>query len=115
MGAKCCMPVREDMPMILREKYRLPHELYAQRNNRCSPSWSFRCDNRTHIEDIVDYPARLSHEHGGIVASEFKSAGDTEIEGLSDGSSSSDAFRTPRWQKSSILGSSQTSTAGKMV
>ena len=109
------MPVRDDMPMILRKKYRLPHELYTRGNNRCSPSWSLRCDNRTYIEDIVDNPAWLSHGHGSIVVSERTRAGDTEIEGFSDGSSSSDAFQTPRWQKSSTLGNSQTGAAGKMI
>ena len=109
------MPVRDDMPMILRKKYRLPPELYTRRNNRCSPSWSFRCDNRTHIEDIVDNPAWLSHEHGRTVVSEHKSEGDAEIEGYSDGSSSPDAFQMPRWQKSSTLGNSQTGAAGNMI
>lgn len=119
MGAKCCMPVRDDMPMILRKKYRVPHELYTLRNNRCSPSWSFRCDNRTHIEDIVDNPSWLSCEYGGAIVSESRSPGDKEIERLQYGNSSSGAFPTPKWQKFSnelsILGNTQTGTTGKMI
>lgn len=119
MGAKCCMPVRDDMPMIMRKKYKLPHELNARRSNRCSPSWSFRCDNRTHIEDIADSPGWGSHKHHGGLVSEFRSAGDMEIERLSDGSSLSDAFQTPEWQKFSnqlsIRGNSPTETTDLSV
>lgn len=113
------MPVRDDVPMILRKKYRLPHERYARRNARCSPSWSFRCDNRTHIEDIVDSPAWLSCDHGDAVGSEIKSAGDTENEGLSDGSSSFDALHRPNCRKfpneSIIPGNSVTGAAGSVT
>ncbi|XP_020265008.1 uncharacterized protein LOC109840688 isoform X2 [Asparagus officinalis] len=115
MGAKCCMPVRDDMPMVLRKKDRVPHELYSRRSSRCSPSWSFRCDNRTHIEDIVDNPSWLSHESGGSAVSEFISTCDGEIEGLSDGSSSSNTLQLPKLQKLpnelNIKGNSQTGLA----
>lgn len=113
------MPVRDDMPMGIRKKYRVPDELYTRRNNRCSPSWSFRCDNRTHIEDFVDNTAWLSHDHGGVIVPEFSTAENTEIEGLSEGSSSSGVFQTPKWQKfssqSSIPGKAGTGAAGKMI
>lgn len=98
------MPLRDDKPMILTKKHKLPHELYTRRNTRNSPSWSFRCDNRTHIEDIGNSSASNSHGRG------------VEIEWLSDGSSSPGISQ---WRKfpneSSIPGSTVTGNLDRPI
>jgi len=95
---------------------RISCEVSSYRNVRHSPSWSFRWDNRTHIEDIMDNPSRFSHHNSGNVGSESKSAADTETEGLSDGGSPSCSLQNPRWRKNvGIAGSSKYAAAGKDI
>ncbi|KAJ6845518.1 uncharacterized protein M6B38_287345 [Iris pallida] len=96
MGANCCVAAR-GKPSPQRISCDVPN----YRNVRHSPSWSFRWDNRTHIEDIMDNPSRFSLQNSANVSSEIKSTANTEIEGLSDGGSSSDAFHISKFRKPS--------------
>lgn len=89
MGSVCCVAARDKT---------LPNRTgneYLHRNIRNSPSWSFRWDSRTHIEDGIDHDVQLSRV-------EFKDRLEAEIEAISDGGSSVDNFRTPTSQKSPV-------------
>ncbi|KAJ6800033.1 uncharacterized protein M6B38_205490 [Iris pallida] len=68
MGANCCVAAR-GKPSPQRISCDVPN----YRNVRHSPSWSFRWDNRTHIEDIMDNPSRFSLQNSANVSSEIKS------------------------------------------
>ncbi|KAJ6811245.1 uncharacterized protein M6B38_154505 [Iris pallida] len=106
MGASCCVAVRNNPSPL-----RISCDVSNLMNVRHSPSWSFRWDNRTHIEDIMDNTSRFPHQNSANVSSEIKSTTNTETEGLSDGGSSDDAFHIPKWRKSpskvGIAGSSK--------
>ncbi|PKA53892.1 hypothetical protein AXF42_Ash011372 [Apostasia shenzhenica] len=102
MGANCCVAAREKpLPS------RVNHEVSTYRNFRHSPSWSFRWDNRTHIEDIVENHARFSHHNSGNVSSEVKSSTDTETDGPSDGDSPAKTFQPSKWRLSPGTGGSE--------
>lgn len=88
------MPIKDDVPMILRKEYRNPNALNS-RSNGCSPSWSFRCSNRTHTEDIADTPAWLSQGQSSLNVSDFRGSDNFEIEVVSVGSSLSNAVQLP--------------------
>ncbi|KAL0923839.1 hypothetical protein M5K25_004618 [Dendrobium thyrsiflorum] len=104
MGANCCVAARDkSLPN------RNGHEASAYRNIRYSPSWSFRWDNRTHIEDIVENMVYCSHHNSGNATSEVKSAADTETDGLSDGESPPKVFPSSQWRKSYVVGGSDKS------
>ncbi|KAJ0962565.1 hypothetical protein J5N97_027687 [Dioscorea zingiberensis] len=103
MGANCCVAAR-DKPL----PYQTSLEVPIRRNVRHSPSWSFRWDNRTHIEDIMDNSTHFSRHNSGNIGSEIKSGEETETEGFSDGGSPLDAFRMSRWRKSAV----KTGTSG---
>lgn len=110
MGANCCVAAKEK-PL----PGRISHELSSYRNVRHSPSWSFRWDNRTHIEDIMENPSQFSHQNSGTISSESKSAADTETEGCSDGGSPANSLQSPkRWKKLGISESTKSVAAGKL-
>ncbi|XP_020269923.1 suppressor protein SRP40-like, partial [Asparagus officinalis] len=111
MGANCCVAAREK-PLPDRGS----RELSSYRNARHSPSWSFRWDNRTHIEDIMENPSRFSQHRSGHVGSESKSSGTTETEGLSDGGSPSLNIQPLKGQKEvGISGSSRSVNPDKFT
>nr|CAD1838324.1 unnamed protein product [Ananas comosus var. bracteatus] len=86
-------------------------EVSTYRNMRQSPSWSFRWDNRTHIEDIMDNTAQFSQHssNSSNAASEIKNEAVVENEGLLVGGSSLDAISAEKQEKSHI----ETGTTGK--
>ncbi|KAL6627651.1 hypothetical protein ACP70R_031377 [Stipagrostis hirtigluma subsp. patula] len=95
MGANCCIAAKErTQPCVT------PVEVSAYRNVRHSPSWSFRWDNRTHIEDIMELPTLFSNHSSGSIRHETKSGSVAPSEGLSNGNSPSDAFHRAKWHKS---------------
>nr|CAB3476778.1 unnamed protein product [Digitaria exilis] len=67
---------------------------------RHSPSWSFRWDNRTHIEDIMENTAVFSNQSSGNIQPEVKNSFIAPTEGHNSGDSRSDVFRKVKWQKS---------------
>uniref|UniRef100_A0A0A9BBG7 RING-type domain-containing protein n=1 Tax=Arundo donax TaxID=35708 RepID=A0A0A9BBG7_ARUDO len=95
MGANCCIAAKErTQPCVT------PLEVSAYRNIRHSPSWSFRWDNRTHIEDIMDIPTMFSNHSSGSIRPETKSGSIAPTEGLSNGNSPSYVFQRAKWHKS---------------
>lgn len=82
MGANCCVATKEK-PLPYENRF----EISNHRNIRNSPSWSFRWDNRTHIEDIINTPIR----------SEIKRGAKPETEGIQGRGAPLNKFR---WQKS---------------
>lgn len=99
MGANCCIAAKErTQPCIT------PIEVSAYRNVRHSPSWSFRWDNRTHIEDIMEIPTLFSNHSSGSIRPETKSGSIAPTEGLSNGNSlgtsPSDVLHRTKWHKS---------------
>lgn len=82
MGANCCVATKEK-PLPYENRF----EISNHRNIRNSPSWSFRWDNRTHIEDIIDTPIR----------SEIKRGAELETEGFPGRGAH---LNKSRWQKS---------------
>ncbi|XP_037405206.1 uncharacterized protein LOC119267874 isoform X1 [Triticum dicoccoides] len=94
MGANCCIAAKQrPQPCII------PVEVSAYRNVRHSPSWSFRWDNRTHIEDIMEIPTFLSNHSSGSIRPETKSGSIAPTEGFSNGGSPSELFHKVKWQK----------------
>jgi hypothetical protein len=95
MGANCCIAAKvRTQPCVI------PVEVSAYRNVRHSPSWSFRWDNRTHIEDIMEIPAIFSNHSSGSIRPETKSGSIAPTEGLSNGNSPSYVFPREKWHKS---------------
>ncbi|CAD6232158.1 unnamed protein product [Miscanthus lutarioriparius] len=99
MGANCCIAAKErTQPCIT------PIEVSAYRNVRHSPSWSFRWDNRTHIEDIMDIPTLFSNHSSGSIRPDTKSGSIAPTEGFSNGNSRgtspSNVFHGAKWHKS---------------
>lgn len=95
MGANCCIAAKErPQPCIT------PIEVSAFRNVRHSPSWSFRWDNRTHIEDIMEMPALFSNHSSGSIRPETKSGSIAPTDGFSNGGSPSDMFNKLKCHKS---------------
>lgn len=99
MGANCCIAAKErTQPCIT------PIEVSAYRNVRHSPSWSFRWDNRTHIEDIMEIPTLFSNHSSGSIRPDTKSGSIAPTEGVSNGNSfgtsPSDVFHRTKWHKS---------------
>ena len=92
MGANCCIAAKERaqpcMAPIEVSTYRVRH----------SPSWSFRWDNRTHIEDIMDNTMVFPCNEN--VQPEVKNGFIAPTEGHNSGDSRSDVFRRVNWQKS---------------
>ncbi|RLM93368.1 hypothetical protein C2845_PM08G09150 [Panicum miliaceum] len=94
MGANCCIAAKERtqpcMAPIEVSTYRVRH----------SPSWSFRWDNRTHIEDIMENTMVFPNQSSGNVQPEVKNGFIAPTEGHNSGDSRSDVFRRVKWQKS---------------
>ncbi|XP_009398121.2 uncharacterized protein LOC103982812 [Musa acuminata AAA Group] len=91
MGANCCVAAKDKLVQDT--------SLSTCRNVRHSPSWSFRRDNRTHIEDIMDNPTSLSHISSGDASFKTK-VGVASETGLLDGSSPLKNFQAQQWHKS---------------
>ncbi|NP_001168244.1 putative RING zinc finger domain superfamily protein isoform X1 [Zea mays] len=99
MGANCCIAAKErTQPCIT------PLEVSAYRNVRHSPSWSFRWDNRTHIEDIMEIPTLFSNHSSGSIRPDTKSGSIAPTEGFSNGNSlgtsPSNVSHGTKWHKS---------------
>ncbi|CAL4964339.1 unnamed protein product [Urochloa decumbens] len=94
MGANCCIAAKERAQPCM-----APIEVPTYRA-RHSPSWSFRWDNRTHIEDIMENTTVFTNQSSGNIQPEVKSSFIVPTEGHSCGDSHSDAFRKVKWQKS---------------
>jgi hypothetical protein len=94
MGANCCIAAKERtqpcMAQIEVSTYRVRH----------SPSWSFRWDNRTHIEDMMENTMVFPNQSSGNVQPEVKNGFIAPTEGHNSGDSRSDVFRRVKWQKS---------------
>ncbi|KQK03727.1 uncharacterized protein LOC100836754 isoform X2 [Brachypodium distachyon] len=95
MGANCCIAAKQRP-----EPCATPVEVSSYRNIRQSPSWSFRWDNRTHIEDIMEIPTNFSNHSSGSIRPETKSGSIAPTEGFSNGGSPSDLFHKVKWHKS---------------
>lgn len=78
MGGNCSVAVKDKH---LPNPAQLDVPLSTCRNTRYSP-WSFRCDNRTHIEVVMDSSPQISHHPNS--ENEVKSEFLTEAERLSD-------------------------------
>ncbi|XP_072959326.1 uncharacterized protein [Typha angustifolia] len=104
MGANCCVATKEK-PLPGGTQF----EVSTYRNVRHSPSWSFRWDNRTHVEDIMNSPAHLSLNNSGFIDSAIKNRLTTETDELLVGGTLSDAFQTEKRQRSCI----KTKSSGK--
>ncbi|CAO2193060.1 unnamed protein product [Urochloa humidicola] len=87
MGANCCIAAKERaqpcMAPIEVSTYRVRH----------SPSWSFRWDNRTHIEDIMENTTAFSNQSSGNIQPEVKSSFIAPTERHNSGDSRSDVCR----------------------
>ena len=94
MGANCCIAAKESsqpsMAPVEVSTYRVRH----------SPSWSFRWDNRTHIEDIMENSTVFSNQSSGNIHPEVKNSFITPTEGHNSGDSHSDVLCRVKWQKS---------------
>uniref|UniRef100_A0A8R7PQD3 Uncharacterized protein n=1 Tax=Triticum urartu TaxID=4572 RepID=A0A8R7PQD3_TRIUA len=66
---------------------------------RHSPSWSFRWDNRTHIEDIMENAALFSNHSSGNIRPELKSGSIAPTEGHPNEDNLPDVFRGVKCQK----------------
>ncbi|CAL9092929.1 unnamed protein product [Musa acuminata var. zebrina] len=105
MGANCCVAVKDKhLPSPAQ------FDVSTYRTVRHSPTWSFRWDNRTHIEDVIDNAAQFCHQHGGNTGLEIKSESPTEAESPSDRGSPSNAFQLQKQH----ISPSRTGTAGKL-
>ncbi|TVU22541.1 hypothetical protein EJB05_32248 [Eragrostis curvula] len=94
MGANCCIAAKErSLPSLA------PVEVSAYRI-RHSPSWSFRWDNRTHIEDIMENNAVFSNHSSGNTQPELKSGSVAPTECHTGGDGRADVFRRVKGQKS---------------
>ncbi|KAK1664159.1 hypothetical protein QYE76_052318 [Lolium multiflorum] len=93
MGANCCIAAKErpepSVASVEVSVYRTRH----------SPSWSFRWDNRTHIEDIMENATLFSNHSSGSIRPELKSGSVAPTEGHHNEDSLSDV-RGVKWQKS---------------
>ncbi|CAL9122155.1 unnamed protein product [Musa acuminata var. zebrina] len=105
MGANCCVAVK-DKPLPSPAQF----DVSTYRNIRRSPTWSFRWDNRTHIEDAMDNAAQFSHHHSGNVGPQIRSESPTGAESLFVSGSPSDAFHLEKWHESPI----RSGSAGKL-
>nr|XP_009403893.1 PREDICTED: uncharacterized protein LOC103987341 isoform X2 [Musa acuminata subsp. malaccensis] len=105
MGANCCVAVKDKhLPSPAQ------FDVSTYRTVRHSPTWSFRWDNRTHIEDVIDNAAQFCHQHSGNTGLEIKSESPTEAESPSDSGSPSNAFQLQKQH----ISPSRTGTAGKL-
>lgn len=93
MGANCCVAAKErSQPCVASV------EVSAYRMRR-SPSWSFRWDNRTHIEDIMENTRLFSNHSSGNIQPELKSGSITPTEGHPNVDGLSDVFHRVKWPK----------------
>lgn len=94
MGANCCIAAKEKpQPSLASAEvstYRIRH----------SPSWSFRWDNRTHIEDIMENNTVFSNHSSGYIQPELKSVSVAPTEGDNNGDCRADVFHRVKLQKS---------------
>ncbi|KAK3159956.1 hypothetical protein QOZ80_1BG0053320 [Eleusine coracana subsp. coracana] len=94
MGANCCIAAKEkqqpSLASIEVSGYRIRH----------SPSWSFRWDNRTHIEDIMENNAVFSNHSSGNIQPYLKSGSVAPAEGDNSGDGRYDVFSRVKGQKS---------------
>ncbi|XP_074568764.1 uncharacterized protein LOC141825274 [Curcuma longa] len=105
MGGNCSVAVKDKH---LPNPAQLDVPLSTCRNTRYSPTWSFRCDNRTHIEVVMDSSPQISHHpnSGNEVKSEFL----TEAERLSERAGPSTAFQLQKGETPIKNGSSRMAT-----
>lgn len=105
MGANCCVAVKDKHSP---NPARLDVSLSTYRNIRHSPTWSFRWDNRTHIEVVMDNTPQISYhlDAGNEVKNELL----TEAERLSDKAGPSTAFQLQKSEKSIRNGSAGMAT-----
>ncbi|KAL6849907.1 hypothetical protein ACP4OV_020534 [Aristida adscensionis] len=94
MGANCCTAAKE------RSQPCLPPVDVSAYRIRNSQSWSFRWDNRTHIEDIMENNTVLSNQSSGNIQPALKSSSIAPTEGHASEDSLSGVFRRVKWQKS---------------
>ncbi|XP_065042833.1 uncharacterized protein LOC135582597 isoform X2 [Musa acuminata AAA Group] len=105
MGANCCVAVKDKhLPSPAQ------FDVSTYRTVRHSPTWSFRWDNRTHIEDVIDNAAQFCHQHSGNTGLEIKSESPTEAESPYDRGSPSNVFQLQK----QLIFPSRTGTAGKL-
>ncbi|KAG6524248.1 E3 ubiquitin-protein ligase RLIM-like [Zingiber officinale] len=111
MGGNCSVAVKDKH---LPNPAQLDVPLSTCRNARYSPSWSFRCDNRTHIEVVMDSSPQISHHpnSGNEVKSEFLL---TEAERLSETAGPSTAFQLQKGETPIKNGSSRMATHDSAV
>ncbi|KAJ4840108.1 hypothetical protein Tsubulata_035317 [Turnera subulata] len=97
MGAACCTAARDkDLPS------RVVSDTF-HRNTRCSPTWSFRWENRRRVAgEIDDSSYQMSRGVSRDISLEMKGALGSERGNLSDGLSLRDSFGTPISVKSPV-------------
>lgn len=113
MGANCCVAIKDKpLPSPLR------FEVSTYRSSRHSPTWSFRWDNRTHIEDAMENATQFAQQDIENAVLEIKSESPNETEIFSDSGSPSDAFQLQKRLKSPVrigtAGESRDVTQGRM-
>ncbi|KAF3794796.1 hypothetical protein EJ110_NYTH06553 [Nymphaea thermarum] len=105
MGSVCCIAARDKTSPHGRNTGSSVCHGYSHRNAIYSPSWSFRWDGRSHVENSLDSSVHLhrdfslsnSRNTGGESKGGF--AGDA----LSNGGSPMESFQTPTWPKSPVF------------
>ncbi|GKV46949.1 hypothetical protein SLEP1_g53906 [Rubroshorea leprosula] len=97
MGSACCVASRDRT---------IPSRTQSQHSNRnitCSPSWSFRWDNRRRVAGEIEEPSYLvSHGISRDVSMEIKGALGSGRGNLSDQGSPLQNYGTPTSQKSPV-------------
>lgn len=105
MGSVCCIAARDKTSPHARNTGSSVCHGYSHRNAIYSPSWSFRWDGRSHVENSLESSVHLhrdfslsnSRHTGGESKGGF--AGDI----LSNGGSPMESFQTPTWPKSPVF------------
>ncbi|KAH7567226.1 hypothetical protein JRO89_XS07G0034600 [Xanthoceras sorbifolium] len=95
MGAACCVAAR-DAALPKRTRHEPSH-----RSITCSPSWSFRWDQRRVAGEVEDSSCQVSHGNSRSGCREIKGSIDSERGNLSDGGSLEN-FGTPASLKSPV-------------
>jgi hypothetical protein len=94
MGANCCIAAKKrpqpSLASVEVSAYRFRH----------SPSWSFRWDNRTHTEDIMENNTVFSNHSSGNIQPELKNGSPVSAGGPTAGDGRADVFHKVKWHKS---------------
>ncbi|KAJ8762198.1 hypothetical protein K2173_007354 [Erythroxylum novogranatense] len=97
MGSACCK-VAKDKDFIIRSESNT-----LNRNARCSPSWSFRWENRRRVAgEVEDASYQTSHQNSRYLSAEIKELVGSDQDNHFDEGSLHDSFGTPFSVKSPV-------------